>query len=63
MNVILTDIVKFDGMCCTCSNGKMYKLHYHCFFSTPVWANFTIENDEYLNIVLAKRVAGTPASL
>lgn len=59
---MLTDIIKLNGMYCECSNGKVYKLHSYCYYSTPVVANFTIEG-EYVNIVLARRVGGFPASL
>ncbi len=59
---MLTDIIKFDGMNCTCSNGKVYKLHSYCYYATPVWCNFLIEG-EYLKIILARRVGGTPPIL
>ena len=59
---ILTDVVFFNGMECVCSNGKVYKLHQYCYFSTPVYANFIIEGD-YIKVVLARRVGGQPSTL
>lgn len=59
---IMTDLVSFNGMECVCSNGKVYKLHRYCYFSTPVYANFIIEGD-YIRIVLARRVGDSTPTL